>query len=210
MNRRWRTWMAVAAAGMAAMGVQAADSPDRQIQALADRVQALERRVAALEGTGPIAAPPTAADPADNRRDQMRRRFELDRTLYSPEQLQDVERLYQVANKQWNSPEAQASLKQLIEKYPKANRTGCALLYLGQMSSGAKKEAYLKQAAADFGDCFYGDGVQVGAYARFHLAHFYRQAGRAQEAAALFEEIRSGFPGAIDHRGRTLADLLPH
>ena len=208
MNRRWWTWMAVAMAGTSAMGVRAASPQDRQIQALTERVQALEQRVAALEGTTKGTPPPPAADPAD-RRAQVQQRFELDRTFYSPEQLQEVERLYQVANKQWNSPEAQASLKQLVEKYPKANRTGCALLYLGQMSSGDEKETYLKQAVADFGDCFYGDGVQVGTYARFHLAHAYRQAGRAREAAALFEEIRTGFPGAIDHRGRPLADLLP-
>jgi hypothetical protein len=34
------------------------------------------------------------------------------------------------------------SLKTLVDNYPKANRTGCALLYLGQMTSGNEKEGY--------------------------------------------------------------------
>lgn len=208
MNKRFGAWMALAMAGLPATGVWAASSQDRQIEALTERVQALEQRVAALEGTAKEAAP-QAATAATDRRARVQQRFELDRTLYAPEQLQDVERLYQVANRQWDSPESQASLKQLIEKYPKANRTGCALLYLGQMASGPEKERYLKQAIADFSDCCYGNGVQVGAYARFHLAHYYRQAGKAAEAAALFEEIRTAYPDAINHKGRPLEDLMP-
>lgn len=210
MNKRFGAWMALAMAGLPATGVWAASPQDRQIQALEERVQALEERTARLEQKAPGAETETAAAAeTTDRRARVQQRFERDRTLYTPEQLQDVEQLYQVANRQWNSPESQASLKQLIEKYPQANRTGCALLYLGQMASGAEKEAYLKQAIADFGDCFYGNGVQVGAYARFHLAHHYRQAGKAAEAAALFAEIRTGYPDAINHKGRPLEDLMP-
>lgn len=72
-------------------------------------------------------------------KERARKRFEEDRNIYSVEELRDIEKLYQVANKQWNSPEAKESLKILIEKYPKANRTGCALQYLGQMSSEKRR-----------------------------------------------------------------------
>ena len=210
MNKRMWAVAGLMMAGVLETSVWAGGLQDRQIQALTERVHALEERVARLEG-GP-SAPAAHAAPSSNSMDlrtRVRQRFELDRTLYSPEQLMDIERLYQVANKQWDSPESQASLKQLIEKYPKANRTGCALLYLGQMASGPEKEPYLKQAIADFSDCFYGSGVQVGAYARFHLAHHYQQTGKAQDAADLFDEIRNDYPDAVNHKGRLLKDIMP-
>ena len=197
-------------AGCAGTSAWADAAQDRQLQALTERVQALEARVVRLEGRAQ-APGETAAAPAASTdlRTRVRQRFELDRMRYTPEQLMDIERLYQVANKQWDSPEAKASLKQLIDKYPKADRTGCALQYLGQMSSGPDKEKYLKQAIADFGDCFYGSGVQVGAYARLYLAYHCQETGKAKEAAALFEEIRKDYPDAVNHKGRLLKDIMP-
>ena len=96
----------------------------------------------------------------------------------------------------------------LIKKYNKANRTGCALLYLGQMSKGEEREEYLKQAIADFSDCFYGNGVQVGAYARYYLAYHYKESGEEKKSTELFEEIGEMYPNAINHKGRLLADFL--
>ena len=60
-----------------------------------------------------------------------RERMALDTRVYSREQLQEIERLYQVANEKWRTPEARKSLEQLLAQYDRANRTGCALLYLG-------------------------------------------------------------------------------
>jgi TolA-binding protein len=210
MNRRILTFAGLMMAGVSGTGAWAGGPQDRQIQALTERVQALEDRIARLEGRAP-AQEANAQSPAaaTDLRTRVKKRFELDRTLYSQEQLKDVERLYQVANKQWDSPEAKESLKQLIEKYPKANRTGCALQYLGQMSSGQEKEKYLKQAIADFSDCYYGSGVQVGAYARLYLAYYYQETGKAKDAAALFDEIRKAYPDAVNHKGRLLKDIMP-
>lgn len=153
----------------------------------------------------------TAADegtPVD-RKEGIRKRTEEDRKTYSAEQLSEIENLYQVANKLRNTPEAKATLKVLIEKYPKANRTGCAVQYMGQMSSGEEKEKYLKLAIKDFGDCFYGSGVQVGAYARLYLGYYYKEKGMEKEAKALFDEIRKDYPNAISHKGKRLVDNLP-
>jgi TolA-binding protein len=141
--------------------------------------------------------------------ERVRKRFEQDRAVYSRDDLRKIEALYQVANKKWNSPEAKEALTELIEKYPKAARTGCALLYMGQMHSGEERENYLKRAISDFSDCFYGDGVQVGAYARFYLANYYQQIGKKDEASALFEEIRKDYPDSVNHKGRLLSDLIP-
>ena len=210
MKRHISTWAVLVMAGLSATSVRAAANQAGQIQALTERVRSLEERVARLEGPAPAqeANARSPAAPVDLRT-RVRQRFELDQTLHGPEELREIERLYQVANRQWDSPESQASLKQLIGKYPKANRTGCALLYLGQMASGQEKEQYLEQAIANFGDCYYGDGVQVGAYARFHLANHRMETGRAGEAAVLFDEIRNDYPDAVNHKGRLLKDLMP-
>ena len=127
-----------------------------------------------------------------------------DYEIYSQDELREIETLYQVANKQWRTEEGKDSLKKLISKYDKANRTGCALLYLGQMSKGTEREAYLQQAIADFSDCFYGDGVQVGAYARYYLAYYYKESGDEKTSAELFVEITEKYPDAIDHKGNLL------
>ncbi|MFH0909500.1 MAG: DUF3108 domain-containing protein [bacterium] len=136
------------------------------------------------------------------------KRMEQDRGYYTDRQLSEIEQLYQVSNKQWNSPEAKESLKQLLAKYNRANRTGCALLYMGQMSEGAEKETYLKKAIAEYGDCMYGDGVQVGAYARFLLAGYCKDIGESQDADKNLEEMRQNYPEAIDHSGNSLAEQL--
>jgi TolA-binding protein len=189
--------------------LRAAEPQDARIQELAARVQQLEQRVRQLEE---LILPSKDDLQARARSARLRRLFEArqeqDQRAYSVQEREEIERLYQVANRQWNSPEARDSLKQLTDKYAKANRTGCALLYLGQMATGEEKEGYLKRAIAGFSDCWYGDGVQVGSYARFHLAVHYRQSGRAAEAAALFDEILSIYPDAIDHKGNLLADLI--
>jgi len=64
-------------------------------------------------------------------------------------------------------------------------------------------------AVREFGDCYYGSGVQVGAYARFYLGRHYLSKGLTKEAEALFDEIRRDYPDAVNHQGQLLADALP-
>ena len=64
---------------------------------------------------------------------------------------------------------------------------------MGQMSSGEDKEKYLRMAITEFGDCYYGSGVQVGAYARLYLAYYYKEIGKGNEAKTLFDEIADRF-----------------
>jgi hypothetical protein len=63
-------------------------------------------------------------------------------------------------------------------------------------------------AISDHGDTWYGDGVQVGAFARAQLATLYVAEGKMTEARALADEIAERFPGAVDHRGQPLVDML--
>jgi TolA-binding protein len=178
---------------------------EKQISELTQQVQDLVKKMSTVDVVKKM-------DTGDNRekfRQAARERAQKDNKVYTPEQLGEIETLYQVANNKWNTPEAKDSLEKLIQKYDKANRTGCAVLYLGQMSEGETKEKYLKMAIEKFSDCYYFDGVQVGAYARLHLANYYQQTGKKDEAAKLFKEIRDKYPDAIDHRGNPLSGQLP-
>ena len=173
------------------------------------RVGALEERVAKLEArVEPAVKQASKEEIVAEQRGLAKTRMRQDLEVYSREDLGKIEKLYQVANKQWRSEEGKASLKELIATYGKANRTGCALLYLGQMSTGEDQLDYLKKAIEGFSDCFYGNGVQVGAYARLYLAYRYKKDGQADKAAALFKEIGELYPHAIDHRGNLLSAII--
>jgi uncharacterized small protein (DUF1192 family) len=186
----------------------------------ASKVEKLERRIANLERTvnrlEAQVAKMSQADTAkkellankSKQRNKARARFQQDYKTYSRSQRREIEKLYQVANRKWKTPEARKSLEELIAKYGKANRTGCAILYLGQMSKGNEQLHYLKLAISDYSDCFYGNGVQVGAYARFYLACRYYREGKKAEARKLFQEISNKYPDAIDHRGNKLAAAI--
>ncbi len=137
------------------------------------------------------------------------KRMARDKKIYSEQELSEIEQLYQVANKKWNSQEAEDSLEKLIARYAKANRTGCAVLYLGQMSEGEQKEEYLKRAIKDFGDCMYGDGVRVGTFARYLLAMHYKETGKEDEAKRLIAELIKDYPDAVGHNGELLIEQIP-
>ena len=132
-----------------------------------------------------------------------------DREHYTKDQLDEIEQLYRAGSKNWGTPQAKASLEKLIEAFPKANRAGCAVLYLGQMSEGDQAEKYFKQAIEQYGDCYYGDGVQVGPYAIFQLAFYYREHKQPDKADALFKQLVEEYPDAINHRGSLLSDSMP-
>ena len=156
------------------------------------------------------AAPPAQADPValEALRARAQERMRGDQAFYSREQFQDIETLYQAANRDLRAPDAKQKLLALVEKYPAANRSGCAVLYLAQLSQGEEAEKYLKLAIEKHENAWYGDGAQVGALARFQLARLSWQASKQDEARALAQEIRTKFPDAVDHNGRKLVDLL--
>jgi hypothetical protein len=185
-------------------------------QANDDDVTQLKRRVAQLEKQvqeiSQLIEPLKAQQAADNRRKALRPKFERrraqDRDKYNPEQLRDAEQLMGVADQKWGSPEANESCQIIIKKYPEANRAGCALLYIAQRSEGHERARCLKECVEKYNDCFYGDGVQVGAYARFLLVADYRNAGDEKKADALYSEIKANYADAVDHGGRLLVDSI--
>ena len=99
---------------------------------LKQKVHELEKRVAKLEaGLGPVLARIAREQAVEEQRLKARARMRQDSEVYSREALSKIEGLYQIANKKWGSEAGKESLKQLVSHYDKANRTGCALLYLG-------------------------------------------------------------------------------
>lgn len=163
-------------------------------KALEPKVADLEKRVGKLEEQNVDRA-------------QLRQKFvdrmQKDRETYGKD-FSDIETLYQAASKQTDPDQRIEALKALIQKYPKANRSGCAVLYIGQAAQGQEKEEYLRKAINEYGDCWYGDGVQVGAYARFYLGYDYLKQNKTAEAEKLFSELRKDYPDAINHKGRPL------
>lgn len=135
-------------------------------------------------------------------------RMRQDVAIYSIDDLRRLEELYQSANRNLRDPNAKEILQRVVKEFPKSNRSGSAVLYLAQLSSGPEREAYLKQAIDGHSDSWYGDGVQVGALARAQLAAFYAATGKTAEGQALAKEVLERFPGAVDHNGRPLADFL--
>jgi len=156
----------------------------------------------------------SAAVSADATPEQLQRertnakvRIRQDVRRFPREQLNEADQLYQAAIKDWRSNEARQGVKALVQKFPELNRTGCALLYVGQMSAGQEREDYLKQAIAH-SDSYFGDGVQVGAYARYLLGHHYRDQGKSVEAERFFDEVRQSYPNAITHSGKLLVAVM--
>lgn len=199
-------------AGILMLGVAAgwpvyAQGAGDEVAQLKQRVAQLERQVEELaQLVGPLKAQRTV----DTRRRELRLKFEKrmaqDRERYNPDQMRDAENLMRIADQQWSSPEGRASLETLIKKYPDSNRAGCATLYVAQQSQGDRRATVLQSCIEKYNDCMYGDGVQVGAYARFLLALDYKQKGQPEKAETLFGDLKTKYSAAIDHGGRMLDD----
>jgi hypothetical protein len=195
--------------GMAGMSPSMAQNNSDELAQLRQRVAQLEKQVQEILR---LLEPVKNQQTMETRRKIFRQQFDKkmlrDRQKYTPEQLDEAESLYQVANKKWGSPEAAESLQKMIQKYPDINRTGCAVLYVAQRSQGEERARRLQECIQKFNDCFYGDGVQVGVYARFLLAQDYHTNGDEKKAEALFNEIKANYSDAVDHGGRLLVDTI--
>ena len=186
-----------------------AQNNSTDIAALNQRVAQLEKQVAEMSQ---LLEPLRAQQSVDSRRKVLREQFNqrnaADRAKHSQAEMREAESLYQVANQKWGTPEATESLQAMIKKFPDINRTGCAVLYVAQMSKGDDRAKYLQDCIDKYNDCMYGDGVQVGAFARYLLISDYRNHGDTQKADDLAAELKTKFPNALDHSGNLLADSL--
>ncbi len=176
---------------------------------LSQRIIALEKRVAELEKKlAPVLEEERVKQIAEARKRRARERMLLDAEHLSRLDLNLIEKAYQTANRDWKAEEAKKALALLTEKYPAANRTGCAVLAMAQASEGDEQIKLLRDAIEKHGGCYYLNGVNVGAYARLYLGMRYKRDGKDAEANKLFAELRADFPDAVDHTGQLLTAHL--
>lgn len=197
--------------GWLAVGCDASSKKnDRQLQVLEAKVAKLENRLDEMQGTSPQTTPEQQQGVArmQSYRGNFEQRYALDVRTHGEAKVVEVENAYQTTQGDQNSPAQIAALKKFIKKYPGFNRTGCALVELGFVTEGAEAGEYFKEAIQKYDDCYWGDGVQVGALARFTLASYYKNTGQNDKAAALFTEVRNNYPDAIDHSGQLLLDRI--
>jgi beta-lactamase regulating signal transducer with metallopeptidase domain len=206
----WKSTHSLAAFGlvlamaMVSAGCNVTGEKDTQeVKQLKAQVAALEKRISEMENSLP---------PAERQRAyrvKFDRRSDLDRQKYTPEQLVKAEEMMATADRQFGSAACIETLKQMVEKFPNANRAGCALLYLAQSTTGPESEKYFMDCIQKYDDCYYGDGVRVGAFARFCLANYYNATNEDKKAEALYKEIKDNYSDAIDHNGQLLINIMP-
>jgi hypothetical protein len=143
-------------------------------------------------------------------------RIDADASAFSVAELADIEARYASAFRPevldgrtfLREPEAEPILVDLVRRYPRANRAGCALLLLAQVSAGPRREHHLRQAIDFEGDAWFENGVQVAALARAMLAIHLAGLERFDEAEEVAAELVRRFPGAVDQTGASLDDTL--
>lgn len=165
--------------------------------------------VAAVSNQATTNVVASAVDPSVARRLALRKkvgaRVDKDVEAYGKKGIRDIERLYRAYSK---TREVETEeLKTLLEKYPAANRTGCAVMYAGQRAR-LEGEKWFRLAIEKSSDCYYGDGACVGAYARYYLAGLCKRSGKSEEAKKLIAEIKSQYTDAVTHRGQLFSEIL--
>jgi len=102
-----------------------------------------------------------------------------------------------------------AALQQLVDEHPQSNRAGCALVYLArEAKTDRARERLLKRASDDHSEAWYGDGTQVGPWAKALLAAHWSRTGKRARAERLAEEIARKHPHAVRHGGWSLVHDL--
>ena len=176
---------------------------------LLQRIVALETRVAELEEKlAPVLEEERVKRIVVQQKNRAHERALLDAEFLSRLDLNLVEKAYHTANQNWKSDEAKNAVVFLVEKFPQANRTGCAVLSRAQSTEGDEQLALLKQAIEHHGNCYFLNGVQVGPYARLYLGMRHTKEEKTDEAAEQFEILRTTHPNAIDHKGQLLTTHL--
>jgi beta-lactamase regulating signal transducer with metallopeptidase domain len=209
----WKPTHSLAAFGLVlAMALVSAGcnvTSNQEVEQLKAKNAALEKRISEMEK---LLQPMKAQSEQEGRqrayREKFDRRRELDRKKYTQDQLTEAENMYAAAESKLGSPESIESVNQMLQKFPDANRTGCLLLQLAQTTTGPESEKYFKDCIEKYNDCYYGDGVQIGAFARFCLADYYSKTNENEKAEALYKEIKDNYSEAIDHSGQLLINLI--
>jgi len=127
-----------------------------------------------------------------------------------------AEEIYQkiatlMKSKQGSALQAEALWLQLRDNYPDDNRVGCGALYLARMyhRSGQNSKAadMYRITIRSYYDHRYGDGTQVGPYAKYQYSLLLESWGRKSEARALLQSIVRDDADALNHAGQRLGPI---
>lgn len=150
------------------------------------------------------ATEPTLAPPEHIARMQVfaHRREEIDAKRYGAELAQKIRQQYETARTlPLRTGERRRALEKLMAEYPQSNWAGCACLSLAEMSDGPEAVKYYQAALDRFSACWLPGGAQVGPLALRGLILRYRLTGATNDAKALEEQLRTGYPDAISIKG---------
>jgi beta-lactamase regulating signal transducer with metallopeptidase domain len=185
---------------------------DQHIQALEAKVAELEHKLDQMQSAPQQLTPEQQQGQKrmQSYRGRFQQRYGLDVRTHTEAKVVEVENAYQVIIRNFGSPECIEAHKKFIKKYPGFNRTGCALSELAGMSQITSPEAEqcYQECIQKYDDCYWGDGVQVGPFARFGLANYYKNTEQNDKAEALYTEIKDNYPDSIDHSGQLLVDCI--
>ena len=181
----------------------------RAHQESTDRIAALEARIETLEKQlAPLLQQQERLNQARKEPARARKRILADNDRYTREQLHTIETLYNQAALDWTTPKTKQILQTLQTHFPKANRTGCALLRHSLQLANDEKIDQLQHLIQYYSSCYFPDGVHIGSFARLTLSLAYIKAGNSSAAEKQIEILRQIHPHAIDHQGRLLLDHL--
>ena len=131
-----------------------------------------------------------------------------DNDFYSREELKNIELLYLQASEDWSSDKAKEITKNLKMRFPKANRTGCALLRYALTLSGDEKINQLIMINNNHKSCYFPDGVNVGAFSKLTLIIEYKKRKKTNDAEKEIEILKREYQHSIDHQQTLLTDRL--
>ena len=131
-----------------------------------------------------------------------------DNDFYSREELKTIELLYLQASEDWSSDKAKEITKNLKMRFPKANRTGCALLRYALTLSGNEKINQLIMINNNHKSCYFPDGVNVGAFSKLTLIIEYKKRKKTNDAEKEIEILKREYQHSIDHQQTLLTDRL--
>lgn len=173
---------------------------DKKIEDLEIRLQKLESQVT------PLLEEYEITNLSKNEKYNAMQRFLLDADFYSRNQLIIIEKLYKDFQNKTSKSISNDALNKLRITYPNSNRTGCAHLTYALSIKGKEKQRLLIECIDKYKDCYFLDGVNVGAYAKLYLALALYVDGYDEKADLLIMELRNTYPHAIDHNGRRLIE----
>ena len=136
-------------------------------------------------------------------------RWQVDAKHFTKEELKKIEAEYQrIHQMPHDSDEFRSAVDVFLTNYPTTNRAGCLALDRARNYERSARIKALKYAVKHYGNCRFGDGVQVAAMGRLYQAEEAFAAQDTDTAKKLCAEIRANHPNSVDHGQKLLRERI--